>query len=92
MFIFIALGVGCLHNNSPYIMHRSREYWRDADHFEPERWTALQQQPGYSGFMTFMSNVGESVNGAYVPFGAGPRNCIGTGMTVHMPLKQQTQK
>ena len=64
---------------SPYVMHRSREYWSDADHFNPDRWLEVQQRPGYSGFMGLMSNVGEAVNGAYVPFGAGPRNCIGTG-------------
>ncbi len=51
---------------SPYVMHRSREYWPDADKFLPERWVELQQQPGYTGFMSFMSNVGEAVNGAYV--------------------------
>lgn len=65
---------------SPYVMHRSREYWHDADHFQPERWLPLQHRPGYAGFMSLMSNVGEAVNGAYVPFGAGPRNCIGTGV------------
>jgi cytochrome P450 len=74
------LGSGTTVLISPYVMHRSREYWLDADHFNPDRWVEVQQRPGYAGFMSLMSNVGEAVNGAYVPFGAGPRNCIGTGL------------
>lgn len=48
---------------SPYVIHRDPRYYRDPECFRPERWT-----------------TGETRNlpdGAYVPFGAGPRGCIG---------------
>jgi len=48
---------------SIYLSHRQERYWPDPHRFDPERFSAEQAQarPHY----------------VYVPFGGGPRNCIG---------------
>jgi cytochrome P450 len=47
---------------SPYVMHRSSQYWPNADSFEPERWEQVDQaRPRF----------------AYFPFGGGSRLCVG---------------
>uniref|UniRef100_A0A8C3NIV8 Cytochrome P450 3A n=1 Tax=Geospiza parvula TaxID=87175 RepID=A0A8C3NIV8_GEOPR len=47
----------------PYILHRDPEYWPNPDEFRPER---------------FRKENKESIDPyTYLPFGAGPRNCIG---------------
>ena len=48
----------------PYIMHRKEEYFEDALNFDPERWL--------DG--TLEKSLPRS---AYMPFGGGPRICIG---------------
>lgn len=54
---------------SPYTMHRHPDFWQDPGCFDPERFTGHRaaDRPQYS----------------YLPFGAGPRNCVGGtfGMT-----------
>ena len=69
-----ALGAGTTVLVSPYVMHRSAQQWHRPEAFLPERWLpALAERPA----MAELSGMGSS--GAYLPFGAGPRNCIGTG-------------
>jgi cytochrome P450 len=48
---------------SPWLMHRHRKLWDRPDAFIPDRFEGKAQD-----YLT---------NGAYIPFGAGPRICIG---------------
>jgi cytochrome P450 len=48
---------------APWVLHRHRKHWRHPTAFMPDRF-AGQSSPWASG-------------GAYLPFGAGPRICIG---------------
>jgi cytochrome P450 len=47
---------------SIYLTHRDPEYWENADAFCPERFSSGRKAPPF----------------AYVPFGGGPRSCIGS--------------
>jgi cytochrome P450 len=48
---------------SPWVVHRHRRLWRDPDFFDPSR---------------FLPGARENIDRfAYLPFGAGPRVCIG---------------
>ncbi|UOX89475.1 cytochrome P450 [Amycolatopsis sp. FBCC-B4732] len=50
----------------PYTLHRHPEFWTDAERFDPDRFTGAERPPRY----------------AYLPFGAGPRFCIGNSLGV----------
>ena len=54
---------------SPYALHRNPTLWRDPDAFDPERFVAEREQPQRSRF-------------AYIPFGAGARQCIGNAFAL----------
>ena len=51
---------------SPYLLHRDPASWPDPDRFDPERFA-----PGAAGESTQRHSY------AYLPFGGGPRLCIG---------------
>ncbi len=52
----------------PYALHRHPDFWPDAERFDPGRF-----HPDRSSERDFFS---------YLPFGAGPRTCIGAGMAM----------
>ena len=50
---------------SVYAMHHDERWWQEAAAFKPERWIGDKTGGDRSGGL------------AYLPFGAGPRMCIG---------------
>jgi cytochrome P450 len=52
---------------SPYVIHRHPEFWTEPDRFLPER---------------FSAELPSAVRPAYLPFGSGPRTCIGLRMSM----------
>jgi len=52
----------------PWLLHRHRRLWQDPDRFMPERMSP-ERTAGRSRF-------------AYIPFGAGPRICIGASLAM----------
>lgn len=59
---------GALVNIIPWIIHRHRSHWERPDRFEPERFT-----PGAIAGRDRL---------AYLPFGFGPRICIGASFAM----------
>jgi len=58
----VAIPRGALVMIAPYVLHRTTRFWRAPEAFRPERFA-----PGGEGLH----------NPAYIPFGLGPRRCIG---------------
>jgi cytochrome P450 len=57
----------------PYVTHRHPDFWENPDGFDPERFTPERMAARHRM--------------AYLPFGAGPRKCIGDSFAmVQMPL------
>ena len=51
-----------------FLLHRNPNYWPDPDKFDPERFNPNKEQ----SYPTY----------AYLPFGEGPRQCIGRGLAL----------
>jgi cytochrome P450 len=67
----VQVGTMCL--ISPALLHRDPRSWAEPDRFRPERW--LRHVPGKAD--CFDPKSPGQPRGAYLPFGAGPRMCIG---------------
>jgi cytochrome P450 len=53
---------------SPYVMHRLPEYWETPERFDPQRFNP--------------QHADERPRFTYLPFGAGPRQCIGNNFAL----------
>lgn len=53
----------------PQLLHRSPKFWRDPDRFDPSRFA---QGPNVEGVPKY----------GFLPFGAGPRSCIGSRLAM----------
>jgi cytochrome P450 len=53
---------------SPYLLHRHQAYWENPEGFDPDRFAPaeVEKRPRF----------------AYLPFGGGPRQCIGMGFAI----------
>lgn len=60
--------IGTIIAISPYVVHRHPSFWNEPDRFDPQRFTA-ERSNGRHRF-------------AYLPFGAGPRQCIGNTLAL----------
>jgi cytochrome P450 len=67
----ISAGTMCL--ISPALLHRDSLWWIEPDRFRPQRW--LRREPGQPH--RFDPKAPGQPRGAFLPFGAGPRMCIG---------------
>lgn len=56
---------GALLMISPWTLQRHGGYWPEPDRFDPERFLGAREK--------------DIVQGAYIPFGAGPHTCVGAG-------------
>jgi cytochrome P450 len=67
----VEVGTMCL--VSPALLHRDPRWWAEPEQFRPDRW--LRRGPGMA--QCFDPRSPGQPRGAYLPFGAGPRMCIG---------------
>lgn len=66
----IDIPAGALLIMSPWIVHRHPRLWRDPEAFDPQRFLSDEERDV------------QAVRQAYIPFGAGPRLCIGRDMAL----------
>jgi cytochrome P450 len=63
----VRIGAGSVVVVSPWLLHHDARWWPDPDDFRPERW--LGEDP-------------DRPRHAFLPFGGGPRMCIGEGFAM----------
>lgn len=59
---------------SPWLIQRHRQFWARPDEFDPDRYTHTED--------TTPMTTRESLRKAYLPFGMGPRVCIGAAFAL----------
>jgi cytochrome P450 len=67
------LQVGTMCLVSPALLHRDPRWWAESEQFRPDRWVRRVQGKADR----FDPKAPGQPRGAYLPFGAGPRMCIG---------------
>jgi len=67
----VPAGIMCL--VSPALLHRDPRWWAEPEQFQSKRW--LRREHGQSD--RFDPKAPGQPRGAFLPFGAGPRMCIG---------------
>jgi cytochrome P450 len=75
----VALPAGCKVFICLYVMHRHPDHWTDPETFDPDRFEGDPKLP----------------RGLFLPFGAGPRQCIGGGyamMSTQLMLGHMVQR
>jgi len=68
----IAIRPGTAVMISPWVLHRHQTLWEDPEYFDPERFAPGRREKIHRF--------------AYLPFGAGPRICIGMGFAIQEAL------
>jgi len=68
----VRIPAGTVVTVAPYVLHRHRRLWRDPDHFDPSRFLGAERE--------------RIDRWAYMPFGAGPRICIGMSFAMQEAL------
>jgi cytochrome P450 len=63
----IAIPRGALVMMSPWVLHRHKRLWNEPDAFDPSR---------------FLGDAPVAHRFAYMPFGAGPRVCVGAQLAL----------
>ena len=61
---------------SPWLIHRHRELWQRPDEFDPDRFDTSEADDDSA------LSARESLRRAYLPFGMGPRVCIGAAFAL----------
>eukprot|EP00892_Ulva_mutabilis_P002433 jgi/Ulvmu1/12190/UM085_0054.1 len=69
----LSIPIGTTALIAPYLLHYHPGMWERAEQFDPSRW---QDKTGEPKWQAALSGFGP--NGSYLPFGGGPRVCIGT--------------
>ncbi|HTJ82409.1 MAG TPA: cytochrome P450 [Polyangiaceae bacterium] len=69
---------GAIVGVSPFVMHRNPRYWKNPEGFDPDRFATKDGAPA--------DGAGKAAEQrpklAYMPFGAGPRTCIGNAFSM----------
>lgn len=61
---------------APYLLHHNTQRWETPGRFVPDRWFKSTNGPKKVNWRVELKGFGD--NDSYLPFGGGPRVCIGT--------------